>query len=65
MPLTHGALHAAIGRFFLAHGTARAWYGRHLDDDWTKWTVDEARALFERFGLTGPTWALPGAAGRF
>lgn len=44
---------------------AQAWYGRHLDPGWTKWTTDEARALFERFGLTGPIWALPGTAERF
>lgn len=44
---------------------AQAWYGRHLDPAWTKWTTDEARALFERFGLTGPIWALPGTAERF
>ncbi len=44
---------------------ARAWYGRHLDPAWRKWSVDEARALFERFGLTGPIWQLPAATGRF
>jgi hypothetical protein len=44
---------------------AQAWYGRHLDPAWTKWTTDEARALFARFGLTGPTWALPTSAERF
>lgn len=44
---------------------AQAWYGRHLDPAWTKWTADEARALFARFGLTGPTWDLPAADERF
>lgn len=44
---------------------AQAWYGRHLDHDWTKWTTDEARALFERFGLTSATWALPATEERF
>ncbi len=44
---------------------AQAWYGRHLDPNWTKWSTDEARALFERFGLTSPTWALPATAERF
>ena len=44
---------------------ARAWYGRHLDPAWTKWTTDEARALFDQFGLTGPIWALPATADRF
>jgi hypothetical protein len=44
---------------------AGEWYGRHLDDDWRKWTVDEAAAIFRRHGLDGPIWALPGAATRF
>ena len=44
---------------------AQAWYGRHLDPAWTKWTTDEARALFARVGLTGPTWALPTTDERF
>lgn len=37
----------------------REWYGRHVDDDWRKWTVTEAAAIFARHGLVGPTWDLP------
>ena len=44
---------------------ARVWYGRHLDPDWRKWTIDEARAMFTSVGLTSPTWDLPPADGRF
>jgi hypothetical protein len=44
---------------------ARAWYGRHLDPQWTKWSTAEARALFARFGLTSPIWALPVSEERF
>lgn len=44
---------------------AQAWYGRHLDPAWTKWTTEEARTLFARFGLTGPIWALPESDERF
>lgn len=44
---------------------ARVWYGRHLDPEWTKWTTEEARALFARFGLAGRIWELPGTAERF
>lgn len=44
---------------------ARAWYGRHLDPTWAKWTTEEARDLFAQFGLTGPTWALPATTERF
>jgi hypothetical protein len=44
---------------------ARVWYGRHLAQDWRKWTAQEAADMFERFGLTGDTWALDGVTGRF
>jgi hypothetical protein len=44
---------------------SQVWYGRHLDHDWRKWTVDEARSIFDRFGLDGPVWALPSGEGRF
>lgn len=44
---------------------AAVWYGRHLDPDWRKWTVEEARALFAQFGFEGPIWQLPDASGRF
>jgi hypothetical protein len=44
---------------------ARAWYGRHLDEDWRKWTTEEARELFGRFGFTGPIWELPPSGERF
>lgn len=41
------------------------WYGRHADADWTKWSMQEAAEIFERHGLTGPTWALSDGSGRF
>jgi hypothetical protein len=44
---------------------ACAWYGRHLSQDWRKWTTEEARELFQRFGLTGPIWNLPPSDTRF
>src|SRR5215216_3423841 len=44
---------------------AQVWYGRHLDPQWTKWTTVEAQAVFDRFGLTGPIWALPTSTERF
>ncbi len=44
---------------------AQVWYGRHLDADCRKWTADEARAIFARFGLTGPIWDIPTSAARF
>jgi hypothetical protein len=44
---------------------ARVWYGNHLNPKWTKWTADEARAIFARFGMTGRIWEIPGSAQRF
>jgi hypothetical protein len=42
-----------------------AWYGRHLDEHWHKWTLDEARAIFTKCGLSGPIWELPQSGERF
>ena len=44
---------------------ARRWYGRHADRDWSKWTVAQAREIFEATGLTGPFWELPEVKGKF
>lgn len=44
---------------------ARRWYGRHADLDWVKWTLAEARGLFEQCGLSGEFWSLPGGEGKF
>ncbi len=44
---------------------AAVWYGHHLDPDWHKWTLSEAREIFKKFGLSGPIWDLPQSAERF
>ena len=44
---------------------AAEWYGRHAEPTWTKWSMREAAAMFERHGLSGPTWELGDASGRF
>ena len=44
---------------------ARVWYGNHRNPQWKKWTSDEAREIFARFGLTGSTWELPSSNTRF
>lgn len=44
---------------------ARLWYGNHLNPQWRKWTVQEAREIFDRCGLEGPIWSLPGSDERF
>jgi hypothetical protein len=38
---------------------AADWYSRHLERDWQKWTLAEAREIIERHGLDGPIWELP------
>ena len=43
---------------------ARSWYGRHLDRDWRKWTVEEAQEHFTNAGLLGEHWRLTGS-GRY
>jgi Alkylmercury lyase len=48
-----------------AYDFASIWYGRHLDPDWSKWTLDEARQIFNRLGFRGPVWALPESGQRF
>ncbi len=44
---------------------SREWYGRHLDQDWQKWSTDEASEMFARHGLEGPIWNLESSADRF
>ncbi len=44
---------------------AKAWYGQHLEKNWRKWSAAEAKQLFERFQLSGPTWDIPQTADRF
>lgn len=33
-------------------------YGNHLNPDWKKWTMEEAKAIFLQFNLTNNTWDL-------
>lgn len=44
---------------------AQVWYSKHLDEDWSKWTVDEAQEIFARFGLRHPVWQLAASGQRF
>ena len=37
---------------------ASDWYGAYLDEPWRKRTPEQARALFDRHGLTGPFWQI-------
>jgi alkylmercury lyase-like protein len=44
---------------------SKRWYGEYLSPDWTKKSVDDARALFVELGFTHPIWHLPSEDGRF
>ena len=44
---------------------AQRWYGRHRDRNWKKWTMEEAKAIFEEFDLSHEVWQLDVQAGRF
>ena len=37
---------------------AQKWYGNHLNPNWEKWTVAEAKAIFEAFDLVHAVWEL-------
>ncbi|MEO0790466.1 MAG: alkylmercury lyase family protein [Bacteroidota bacterium] len=44
---------------------SRKWYGNHLDPQWTKWTIEEAKQMFREFDLSGKIWELEDSGGRF
>lgn len=44
---------------------SKRWYGRHLEKNWHKWTVEEAQKMFKEFDLKGPTWELQASNHRF
>lgn len=44
---------------------SKKWYGNHLSPEWKKWTVDEAKLIFNDFELKGTTWHLGDVTGRF
>ena len=44
---------------------AQKWYGQHLDPNWKKWTLQEAKQIFDEFGLSHPVWQLEVSDKRF
>jgi hypothetical protein len=54
--LRHGATLSVKQQWDLA----RIWYGDRMSPDWRRRTPDEAQAVFDSLGLTGPFWKLPG-----
>ena len=61
----HALPHGAVVPIAQVAALGRAWYGRHAARDWRKWTVAEARAIFDGVGLVGPHWELPASDTRF
>jgi len=44
---------------------SKVWYGDHLDQEWKKWTIEEAKGIFEKFGLDHNIWQLGDSEDRF
>jgi Alkylmercury lyase len=44
---------------------SKKWYGNHLNPDWEKWTMQEAKDIFLKFSLTGRIWDIETSASRF
>lgn len=44
---------------------ARRWYGTHANENWHKWTIAEARAIFQQSGFVSPFWDLGQTEGRY
>jgi hypothetical protein len=57
--IRHGIPKGAVVPISQVMSLATAWYGGHAAPDWKKWSIDQARAIFARAGLTGPFWDLP------
>ena len=54
--LRHGATLSVAQQWHLA----RIWYGDKMSPEWRRRTPEEAQAVFDSLGLTGPFWKLPG-----
>lgn len=44
---------------------SKKWYGNHLNPEWTKWTMKEAKKIFADFELNGRIWDLDESSERF
>jgi hypothetical protein len=54
--LRHGATLSVKQQWDLS----RIWYGDRMSPDWRRRTPEEAQAVFDSLGLTGPFWKLSG-----
>lgn len=44
---------------------SKEWYGQHLNPEWKKWTMQEAKQMFAKFQLEHDIWKLEEEEGRF
>lgn len=44
---------------------SKQWYGNHLNPEWTKWTVEDAKRIFAQHELSGEVWNLGDSKERF
>lgn len=44
---------------------SKRWYGNHLNPQWTKWTIKEAKQMFKEFELIDNIWKLQDSGERF
>ncbi|HSF54807.1 MAG TPA: alkylmercury lyase family protein [Algoriphagus sp.] len=44
---------------------SKRWYGNHLNPEWTKWTMEDAKQIFKEFDLTDKIWNLGDSKERF
>ena len=44
---------------------SKKWYGNHLNPNWEKWTMSEAKTIFEEFNLKHKIWDLESSGSRF
>lgn len=44
---------------------SKEWYGNHLNPEWKKWTMQEAKEIFTRHQLRHEVWRLEEGSGRF
>jgi len=44
---------------------SKKWYGNHLHPNWEKWTIQEAKQMFDEFKLNDQIWHLDDSPERF
>ena len=44
---------------------SKKWYGNHLNPEWKKWTIAEAKSMFAEYQLNHPVWQLEDSKERF